>query len=55
MKRKYYECLYCGWEWFSREPRLQGEEPKVCPTCHNDWRKKKIVTKMKGGKKQDEK
>ncbi len=45
MKRKSYECKWCCWIWFSNPKSLKGREPKVCPKCHNDWRK------VKGGKK----
>ncbi len=45
MKRKYYKCKWCGYEWFSRPGSLKGRDPKVCPVCHYDWRK------VKGSKK----
>jgi len=38
-KRKQFECLFCGWTWFSN--KNVRTEPKVCPKCHNNWRKSK--------------
>jgi len=41
--RKKYKCKFCGWEWFTN---LKGKDPKVCPKCHNDWRKKRKWQKI---------
>lgn len=41
VNRKQYKCSYCGWIWFSRPNMLKNKIPKVCPHCHNDWRKRK--------------
>lgn len=35
IERKELNCEFCEHKWFSRI------EPKVCPQCHNDWRKKR--------------
>jgi rubrerythrin len=33
MERNEFLCKHCGHVWLSKI------EPKVCPRCHNDWRK----------------
>lgn len=39
-------CAACGHVF---QPRVQGRGPKVCPRCHNDWRRP--LRYPKGGEK----
>ena len=55
--RKHYTCEWCGWEWFSSPKALKGEEPKVCPVCHVDWRKVNDtlkISELEGGNDKNE-
>ena len=41
--RKQFKCKFCNWVFLSKI--ING--PKVCPKCHNNWRKKRIVKQIK--------
>lgn len=40
-KRRLLTCKFCGHIWLSKT------DPKVCTNCHNDWRKKSLIERLK--------